>query len=523
MTTNEPTDTTGVSNATDRISRRTVLKGASGVGAVALAFGTGAVTSGAAQSSGGIPTPWLDVNGNLVEDQAGNTVTLRGVNIADPRRMAEDPYSRGKNAVQAVDYLTNEDDGWYSRVIRIPCHPWDIAGLPSVWVVRNELSEDEHPDGFVCPDGDCEEGHYEPPIFTEPELETYLEEYLDPVVERCRENGVYCIVDFHRHWGAELYWADPDTGEPNAALSEEVELFWDAVAPRYADESHVLYEVYNEPTNPGMWDDPLEQDWAAEPWEWWLETAQPWVDLIREHASRNVVIIGNPGWTQSPEGALLEPFDGDNLAYAYHIYAQHDVSQQEGWDEAGPNGDGTKRVYEEYPLFVTEWGWNADQIEADANVVADYGDPFLEWMESSDAIHWQAWNFDAGWGSEFAVRPAFDGDECAEPPCEWELVPGEQSLGHFVKDALERYRDDGLPEWDDSDDVLEVNGYETRDSTGDGLHNDFDGDGQTTHDDVSAFFESIDSDGVRNTPDAFDFDGDGDLGFGDVVQLLRNV
>ena len=72
-------------------------------------------------------------------------------------------------------------------------------------------------------------------------------------------------------------------------------------------------------------------------------------------------------------------------------------------------------------------------------------------------------------------------------------------------------------------DPIQVGDYEARDSTDDGLHNDFDGDGQTTHDDVSAFFESIDSDGAQNNPDAFDFDGDGSLGFGDVVDLLRRV
>ena len=73
------------------------------------------------------------------------------------------------------------------------------------------------------------------------------------------------------------------------------------------------------------------------------------------------------------------------------------------------------------------------------------------------------------------------------------------------------------------DDSFVVNGYEPQDTTGDGLYNDFDGDGQTTHDDVGAFFESIDSDGVQENPDAFDFDDDGSLGFGDVVELLRDV
>ncbi|WP_175480139.1 cellulase family glycosylhydrolase [Natrinema salaciae] len=79
-------------------------------------------------------------------------------------------------------------------------------------------------------------------------FETDLEEHLDPVVEWCRQNGGYCLGDFPRHWSGKQYWAVPDTGKPNAKLSEEVESFWETVAPRYAGQSRVLYEVCNEPT-----------------------------------------------------------------------------------------------------------------------------------------------------------------------------------------------------------------------------------------------------------------------------------
>lgn len=72
-------------------------------------------------------------------------------------------------------------------------------------------------------------------------------------------------------------------------------------------------------------------------------------------------------------------------------------------------------------------------------------------------------------------------------------------------------------------DPIDVGPYETRDTTGDGLHNDFTGNGDTAHDDVTAFFEHLEDDAVQNNPAVFDFDGDGDIGFGDVVELLRRV
>ena len=70
---------------------------------------------------------------------------------------------------------------------------------------------------------------------------------------------------------------------------------------------------------------------------------------------------------------------------------------------------------------------------------------------------------------------------------------------------------------------FEVGEYEPTDSTGDGLYNDITGNNQTTHDDVTAFFEHVDDDAVQNNPAKFDFDGDGGIGFGDVVALLRRV
>jgi len=131
-------------------------------------------------------------------------------------------------------------------------------------------------------------------------------------------------VDFHRHWHTEdstLRWDDP-------ALAEEVRLFWETVAPRYADRTHVLYEVYNEPTEPGMRADPRESGAAAELWWNWNAVAQPWVDTIREHAPETPILIGSPTWSQSPEGVYVERFDGENLAYTYHIYAGHEVSRE---------------------------------------------------------------------------------------------------------------------------------------------------------------------------------------------------
>jgi len=129
-------------------------------------------------------------------------------------------------ATQVIDMLTDESDGWYNRVIRVPVQPVDI--------------------------GEYEPGSGPPvPAFNESELETYLTDHLDEVVQHCADRGVYCIIDYHRH--RDVQWAEGQDGPVNTELQDEVDMFWDIVAPRYAEDSHVLYEVYNEPTEPGMW------------------------------------------------------------------------------------------------------------------------------------------------------------------------------------------------------------------------------------------------------------------------------
>ncbi|UPM44413.1 cellulase family glycosylhydrolase [Halocatena salina] len=408
----------------DTLSRRDILKSTVAAGALAAGVGTGVVDTTRAAV---VSTPPLHVDGNLVKDPDGQTVTLRGINIADPKRINVTASARGKTAEQVVTMLTDTERDWHSRAIRIPVQPVDI--------------------------GEHEPGQGPPPVaFSREQLETYLTNHLDPLIEHCLSRGTYAIVDYHRH--RDIQWTD-------TALHEEVELFWDTVAPRYADEPHVMYELYNEPQEPGMWGDPTQSSNWADVWRDWKSTAQPWVDLIRSHAADNLVLIGSPSWTQSPEGALVEPFDGSNLAYTYHIYPGHSVSAESChcWDDATTNGEGVAQVYEEYPLFVTEFGWerNGGQFIGGTDT---FGTAFLDWLEQSDAIHWTAWCGDPVWRPVLFDLPFHDGSwedaignpyeeeiptVCPELPCDWSLATGDGHMGDDVKDTLYELRNHRPP------------------------------------------------------------------------------
>ncbi|GAB3022797.1 hypothetical protein GCM10025298_08130 [Natronobiforma cellulositropha] len=515
---------------------------AASAGALATGLGVGLSGTAAASQEDGpgqdIPLPKLSVDGNLVVDTEGNTVKLRGLNMADPGKLDLTAHVRGKTALDVVDYLTNQDEGWHPRVLRIPTEPGNIAGLTPV-PLADDYATGDYPIGE----------------FDESDLEAYCENHLDAVIDRCAERGVYAIIDYHRHWGSgDQPWDDP-------ALDPELQLYWDFIAERYGDRDHVLFEVYNEPTNPGMWGDPQEEQWVADIWYDWLDVAQPWVDTIREHTD-NIILIGSPSWTQSPEGALLEPFEGENLAYTYHIYGGHTVSMNQAWGEAAGNGEGVDGVYEEFPLFVTEFGWEQAQGGGvtDMHIAGsydDFGAPFLEWLESHEAISYTAWCADPIWRPVMFYRPFLDEDPnhpehqdaagdpfnedlpeyCEDLPCEWALATQDEGefQGEIIRAHLEEYKDDLVPIAEGEGDGnggedpepsgLDVNGdgYDAQDLTGDGLYEDITGDGNLGFNDVVTFFEEHNGDVVQNNVEYFDFSGNGSVGFNDVVALFERL
>ncbi|WP_226482095.1 glycoside hydrolase family 5 protein [Natrinema amylolyticum] len=470
-----------------RHSRRGFLAMA-GVGTTGVAASLLADPARAADGAAdrGIETPWLERDGNVLRDPTGNEVVLRGVNVIDPARTAR---SWRRPLSETIDHATDPDRNWYARIIRIPVQTGDIVSV-------------DPDDGSVS---DEPQNEVDPGTFTRTQLEAYVEHHLRPVVEHCKAVGVYCIVDYHRHSDTSLEYTDPD-------LDEEVRLFWNTVAPEFADDSHVLYEVYNEPIGPYAGQEPGEEydvrgaD-AEQTWLQWRETAQPWVDAIRDHAERNVVIIGSPRWSQYTYWAPRHEFEGENLAYAGHVYAGHDGLR--------PLGDYFGEPSEEVPVFLTEFGYQGDAGTPLTGTTSEHGAMFEAFFDEYDTVHPQIWCFDPAWQPTM-----FDSDDDS---LEWELLGGEEYQGEWWQTYLADRRTDDLPETTDGSDSIAVGDYEARDTDGDGRYEDVTGDGETTHEDVDAFFDNLESDGVQENPEAFDFDGNGRTGFSDVLELLRRV
>ncbi|WP_159077055.1 cellulase family glycosylhydrolase [Halococcoides cellulosivorans] len=626
----EPTD----------VSRRRFLQSGAVTGALAVGAGAGLASAATSIDDASIESfaPLaVDPDNRIVRGDTGEVFTIRGLNVPDPKRMAITEQMRGKTMNGLINMITDTTNGWHPRAIRIPAQPCDIGEHPigntgPTWeefapeVIENETNE------FMTMDRTLQRPP-QPPAFTQEQLETYLQEYYDPVVEHCKERGVYCIVDFHRHWheqppgdgegsgptgmgpegAAEAenhlpydseytnYWASNafygtdhpaswgyvdqtfrnsmdaeyvteemiDSGETpytqwevNQALVDEALMFWDTVAERYADEPHVVFEPFNEPTAPGIWG-PVE-DYGAymmKPlWHTFVdEFATPLIDTIREHTPDTHIMMGLPGWCQATQAVHWRPLPDDNLSITWHNYAGHGVSREANWLNEKCVGEGCwepeqsqglQEAMDVHPVAVTEFGWfdreYADQVLYDDQIEIDkwirgsippqqstesYGKPFIEAMESDDRISWVAWCADNRWlptmfkpittnQSDFELTNGnyyeTPDDEfpvnCEELPCEWELWD-DPNMGQYVKDTLAEHKDDRVPFPSE---------YNPTDPDGDGLYEDVNENGKVDFNDVNELFQRITAAGIEDDR-RFDFTGDGTVDVQDVLALFEMV
>ncbi|WP_136689485.1 cellulase family glycosylhydrolase [Halorhabdus amylolytica] len=317
-------------------------------------FAGGVPTSGSGQS---MPTPRLHVEGKWLKDPNGDRVSLYGLNTVDPywgrnyQEMGDASYG------DTLHRLTDPERGWHPRVIRVPVQ----HSLESVGLQRT------------------------------------IDEYLRPTVDLLGDRGCYVILDYHQveRW---------DTEE----IDQQIRTFWNAVAPAFADDEHVLFELFNEPTKPSG-------DGRAD-WDAWRETAQPWVDQIRLHAPETPIIVGSPRWSSYVKYADDNPFEDENILYSVHLYPGH----FESYDV-----DAIAAAAEEVPLFVTEWGYvnDDDKPEYIVGTTSGFGESIAEYFDSIPNVNWTAWCADSLWSPAM-----FDTDGS--------LRTGDRYMGGFVKQLL---------------------------------------------------------------------------------------
>jgi nicotinamidase-related amidase len=141
------------------------------------------------------------------------------------------------------------------------------------------------------------------------------------VVNAAVENGIYVIIDWHSH-----------SADQNTAAAVE---FFGKMASIYGSYNNVIYEIYNEPVNPG--------------WAQIKQYAQPVIAAIRAQDPDNLIVVGTPSYSSRVADAAADPIDDNNVAYTLHFYAG-EVAHNDYRATA------TTAMNAGLAVMVTEWG-----------------------------------------------------------------------------------------------------------------------------------------------------------------------
>jgi fibronectin type 3 domain-containing protein len=318
-------------------------------------------------------TPWLHADANKIKDPNGNIVVLRGVDTIDIGTV--DQWRGG--LINLIDRVTDKNNvegnsvGWYTKVIRLAVYPQD-EGVSGPW-------------------------------FWETDPNSYYNNLLRPAVNHCKDKDIYAIIDWHY------------VGKNTYDMNSQTTAFWSYIAPKFAGDSHVIFELFNEPLNTSGGSD-------AANWATLKPNMQNWINIIRASAPNNLILIGGPSWSQQIGPAAADPFSSSNpnntnLAMVIHIYPGHWLL----WGQDSYKSQVTTCLTR-YPVFASEWGFWGTTEQLLNGTITNYGQPLMDFYEGLKISH-SAWVTDYSW-----APPMFNSD--------WTLRVGEAEMGGFVKDML---------------------------------------------------------------------------------------
>lgn len=321
----------------------------------------------------------LSVSGTRIVNAAGEEIRLRGLNTTDPLWLEKLDFKRNgvadnRFAELATDFARMKALG--ANIVRLPLYP-----------------------GYYFLIG----------------AETYLTTYVDRMVDLAEVNGLYVSLSYHAigrpggwyaadsdavlpAYPAKLYYTDADM-----AVS-----FWNTVAKRYGQRTHVLFELYNEPH-----DETAEFTWAD-----WRPTGELLIATVRRHSS-NIILGSGPKYTGDLSDVPTNPYSDSNLVYVAHVYPG---SLPEGANQVAEWERLFGFLAATYPLIISEWGFHNGGDVTTNGTLKGFGKPLVDYFDQKK-LHWIA----------FVYLPPD-----AEPPMlesDWTTL---NEFGRFVKERLQQ-------------------------------------------------------------------------------------
>jgi hypothetical protein len=304
----------------------------------------------------GPPQTGLHVVGNQIQNDAGQTVVLHGVNRS------------------GTEYKCVQSGGLFDG-------PADIPSLRVVasWranAVRVPLNEDCWLGINGVPDAAAGDNYKQA-------IRAY----------------VALLEAFHIVPILDLHWAAPGTTKADRLQpmpdADNAPTFWADVATTFTGDTSVVFELYNEPfpdrnrdTDAGWqcWRDGcmanLSVPTGGTPATYQAAGLQMLVDAVRSTGSTNVLLLGGLQYSNAlTQWLTYKPVDPTgNLGAAWHVYNFNGCANETCWDAAPTD------VAAAVPIVVTEFGQN--------DCAGTFVGPFMQWLDGH-GIGYLAWSWNA--------------------------------------------------------------------------------------------------------------------------------
>ncbi len=241
---------------------------------------------------------------------------------------------------------------------------------------------------------------------------------VDRAVQQALAAGLHVLVDLH--------WSDKGDLQIKRAAQQRMPdakslAFWKEVAALYRNESHVFFDLYNEPHDVSwaVWRDGGVAPFVVMP-DGKSDSAyatvgmQQLYDAVRSTGAENLVVVGGLDWGYDLSGVPAHRLTGHNIVYSTHPYI---------W----------KKEWQSRAFFLTA---------TDPVLMGEFGSGDCSTKPYEDAIaladrhrtSWLAWAWWSGTPDQVCKFPTI--------LASWDGTPS--ATGAIVKAALARYLPSGL-------------------------------------------------------------------------------
>lgn len=245
--------------------------------------------------------------GNLVKQggnlgAGGTTVRLKGMSLFSLIYV--------DNPLTLIDNLHGDPMGALINMVRVPIINSDGGG--GGWENKSQAQKD-----------------------------TYWNTLIMPVINKITGYGWYVILDYHAvsNWNS-------------AQQVQSIKDFWAYAAPKLKGNPKVIFEMFNEPSDPSVYPFPGSLDNYLQ----FKTLYQPVVNMIKYYAPYNLLLIGSPSYDTRTQWAQTNAWTGFNLGYTFHAYPQFTTSSS--LSAAALQTFLESAIPTNAPVFVTELGYS---------------------------------------------------------------------------------------------------------------------------------------------------------------------